>query len=55
MEAAYRHQVQTLRWKLYETAGKTVFRGGSIRLKVRRQVRGLFAQIRARSWQFANS
>jgi hypothetical protein len=50
----HRHQVQTLRWKLYETAGKIVFRGRSIGLKVRRQVRGLFAEIRARSWQFAN-
>lgn len=51
----HRHQVQTLRWKLYETAGKIVFHGRSIWLKVRRQVRGLFAEIRARSWQFANS
>lgn len=51
----HRHQVQRLRWKLYETAGKIVFRGGSIWLKVRRHVRGLFAEIRARSWQFANS
>lgn len=51
----HRHQVQTLRWKLYETAGKIVFHGRSIWLKVRRQVRGLFAEIRARSWEFANS
>jgi hypothetical protein len=50
----HRHQVQTLRWKLYETAGKIVFHGRSIWLKVRRQVRGLFAEIRARSWEFAN-
>mgnify|MGYP005833802673 FL=1 len=50
----HRHQVQTLRWKLYETAGKIVFHGRSIYLKVRRHVRGLFAEIRARSWQFAN-
>jgi hypothetical protein len=51
----HRHQVQTLRWKLYETAGKIVFHGRSLWLKVCRQVRGLFAEIRARSWQFANS
>jgi len=51
----HRHQVQTLRWKLYETAGKIVFHGRSIWLKVRRQVRGLIAEIRARSWEFANS
>lgn len=50
----HRHQVQTLRWKLYETAGKIVFHGRSLWLKVRRQVRGLFAEIRARSWEFAN-
>lgn len=51
----HRHQVQTLRWRLYETAGKIVFHGRSLWLKVRRQVRGLFAEIRARSWEFANS
>ena len=51
----HRHQVQTLRWKLYETAGKIVFHGRSLWLKVRRQVRGLFAEIRARSWEFAHS
>ena len=50
-----RHQVQTLRWKLYETAGKIVFHGRSLWLKVRRQVRGLFAEVRARSWEFAHS
>ena len=32
----HRHQVQTLRWKLYATAGKIVFRGRSVYLKVRR-------------------
>ncbi|RPI58853.1 MAG: IS1380 family transposase, partial [Planctomycetaceae bacterium] len=47
------HQVQTLRWKLYATAGKIVFRGRSIFLKVRRHLRGLFEQIRARSFRFA--
>ncbi len=51
----HRHQVQTLRWKLYATAGKIVFRGRYVWLKVRRHLRGLFAQIRVGSWQFANS
>jgi hypothetical protein len=51
----HRHQVQTLRWKLYETAGKIVFHGGVIWLKVRRHLQGLFSQIRLNSWQFANS
>lgn len=51
----HRHQVQTLRWKLYATAGKIVFRGRYVWLKVRRHLRGLFAQIRAGSWNFANT
>jgi hypothetical protein len=51
----HRHQVQTLRWKLYATAGKVVFRGRYVWLKLRRHLRGLFAQIRAGSWQFANT
>lgn len=51
----HQHQVRTLRWKLYETAGKIVFHGRSIWLKVRRHARVLFAEVRARSWQFANS
>jgi hypothetical protein len=51
----HRHQVQTLRWKLYETAGKIVFHGGQIYLKVSRRVQKLFAQVRLRSWQFAQT
>lgn len=49
----HRHQVQTLRWKLYGTAGKIVFHGREVWLKVRRHLRGLFSQIRLKSWQFA--
>ena len=52
--AWHRHQVQTLRWKLYATAGKIVFRGRSVFMKVRRCLCMLFEQIRARSWQFAS-
>lgn len=51
----HRHQVQTLRWKLYETAGKIVFHGREVWLKVRRHLQGLFLQIRSNTWQFANS
>jgi len=51
----HRHQVQTLRWKLYQTAGKIVFHGRDIWLKVRRHQQELFWQIRLNSWQFANS
>ena len=50
----HRHQVQTLRWKLYETAGKIVFHGRDIWLKVRHDLRRLFSRIRSNSWQFAN-
>jgi hypothetical protein len=51
----HRHQVQTLRWKLYETAGKIVFHGGQIYLKVSRSLQNLFAQVRLRSWEFAST
>jgi len=50
----HRHQVQTLRWKLYETAGKIVFHGRDIWLKVRRHLQGQFLQIRMNAWEFAN-
>jgi len=46
------HQVQTLRWKIYDTAGKIVFHGGVIWLKVKRSLQRLFADIRGRTWQF---
>jgi hypothetical protein len=49
----HRHQVQTLRWRLYETAGKVVFHGGAVWLKVRCRIQGLFKKIRMRTWQFA--
>lgn len=51
----HRHQVQTLRWKLYESAGKIVFHGRDVWLKVRRHLRDLFSRIRLKSWEFANS
>lgn len=51
----HRHQVQTLRWKLYDTAGKIVFHGGQIYLKVSRALRNLFSQVRLRSWEFAQT
>lgn len=50
----HRHQVQTLRWKLYETAGNVVFHGHYVWLKVRRHLYGLFSSIRLKSWEFAN-
>jgi len=54
-ESWHRHQVQTLRWKLYGTAGKIVFHGRVVYLKVSRSLQNLFAQVRLRSWEFANT
>lgn len=54
-ESWHRHKVQTLRWKLYGTAGKIVYHGRSVYLKVSRNLQNLFAQVRLRSWEFANT
>jgi len=54
-ESWHRHQVQTLRWKLYGTAGKIVFHGRAVYLKVSLSLQNLFAQVRLRSWEFANT
>jgi hypothetical protein len=51
----HRHQVQTLRWKLYQTAGKIVFHGRHVYLKVRRHLHGLLAEIRSKSWEFTST
>jgi len=51
----HRHQVQTVRWRLYQIAGKIVFHGGQVFLKVRRGFRQLFADIRLRIWEFATA
>ena len=51
----HRHQVQTVRWRLYQTAGKIVFHGGQVFLKVRRGLCRLFAEIRLRIWEVATS
>ncbi len=49
------HQVQTLRWKLYETAGKVVYRSRYIYLKIGCGLRDLFDRVRLRSWEFART
>ena len=51
----HRHQVQTVRWRLYQIAGKIVFHRGQVFLKVRRGFRQLFDDIRLRVWEFANT
>jgi len=49
----HRHEVQTLRWRLYETAGKVVYHAGAWWLQVRSDMEALFSGIRHRSWLFA--
>ena len=48
----HKHQVQTVRWRLYQIAGKVVFHGGQVFLKVTRHFSRLFADIRLRIWEF---
>ncbi len=48
-----RHQVQTIRWRLYQTAGKIVDHARKLALKVRRPVHALFEEIRARTMEAA--
>lgn len=49
------HQVDTLRWRLYQTAGKVVTHAGAIILKVSRRMFALFAEIRARCKELADA
>jgi len=51
----HRHQVQTVRWRLYQIAGKIVFHGGQVYLKVRRGLCHLFTDIRFRIWEWATT
>jgi len=51
----HRHQFQTVRWRLYASAGKIVFHGGQVYLKVRRSMCRLFQEIRLRIWEFAQT
>jgi len=54
-ESWRKHQIQTVRWRLYQTAGKIVDHSNSVFLKVRRDYYNLFAKIRLRIWEFANT
>jgi hypothetical protein len=51
----HKHQVQTLRWRLFHTAGKVVDHANRVYLKVRRGLYALFEKIRLRIWEFANT
>ena len=48
-------QVQTTRWRLYQIAGKIVNHSNRIFLKVRRSYYNMFAAIRLKTWEFANT
>jgi hypothetical protein len=49
----HKHQVQTVRWRLFQTAGKIVDHANRVYLKVGRGLYRLFAKIRLRIWEFA--
>jgi hypothetical protein len=51
----HRHQVQTLRWRLFQTAGKVVDHANRVYLKVCRRLCKLFDEIRLRIWEFAQT
>jgi hypothetical protein len=48
-----RFQLATVRWKLYQTAGKVVYHGNRVWLKVRRFWLGLFEGIRRKTYAFS--
>ena len=51
----HRHQVQTLRWRLFQTAGKVVDHANRVYLKVCRRLWTLFDEIRLRIWEFSQT
>lgn len=51
----HRRQIQTIRWRLYQIAGKIVYHQNQIFLKLHRRFYNLFKDIRLRIWEFANT
>jgi len=51
----HRDQVQTVRWRLYQIAGKIVSHGGQVFLKIRRGLCQLVTNIRFRILEFATT
>jgi len=49
-----KHQVQTLRWRFFQVAGKVTHHAGSVSLKVKRWMFALFEEVRARCWELAS-
>lgn len=54
-ESWRQHQVQTLRWRLYQSAGKVVSHAGAVILKVARWLFALFEEIRTRCGELARA
>lgn len=48
-----RHQVQTVRWRLYQIAGKVVRHAGTLFLKVQQWMFALCDEIRIRCYELA--
>ena len=48
-----RQQIQTIRWRLYQVAGKVVDHAGAVYLKIHRAWRTLFDEIRRRTAELA--
>ncbi len=44
-------QVQTMRWRIFNTAGKIVRHAGQVILKVAANLRAAFAELRQRCWE----
>ena len=51
----HRRQVQTVRWRLYQIAGKIVYHQNQISLKLNRRFYHLFNEIRLKIWEFAKT
>ena len=51
----HKHQIQTLRWRLYQIAGKVVRHAGTLTLKIKQSWQALFASIRARTFALASA
>ena len=51
----HKHQIQTLRWRLYQIAGKVVRHAGTLTLTIKQSWQALFASIRARTFALASA
>ena len=47
-----KHQIKTIRWKLYNIAGRIVYHSRKLFLKVRNYAYSIFKEIRRKTWIF---